>query len=103
MHPYIIQYLVSYVNYGVPQRPIVPNNNLVKSRAPTNVKIGEKGSKQDSRYIQSKWCPSGLSHTQKRRLQRMRNQGVMEVQVEAKPVKSTQKEWRTKQASSVSN
>ena len=26
--------------------------------------------KQDSKYLQPRWCPSGLSHTQKRMLQR---------------------------------
>ncbi|XP_039804933.1 L-type lectin-domain containing receptor kinase SIT2-like [Panicum virgatum] len=49
----------------------------------------EKNIKQDSKYLQPKWCPSGLSHTQKRRLQRMRKKESMEQQAEVIPTRST--------------
>jgi replicative DNA helicase len=42
-----------------------------------------------SEYIQMRWCPLGLSHTQKRRLQRHRNQESKEK--EMKPLKEVNK------------
>jgi hypothetical protein len=95
--PYIIQYLSTYPNCGASQRPIVANNNLVK-REFVDSKHGEKNMKQDSRYLQPKWCPSGLTHTQKRKLQRLRKQESVEHQSETKPARSTsiRKEWRPK-------
>jgi hypothetical protein len=62
-----------------------------------------------SEYMQLRWFPPGLSHTQKRRLQRLRNQERKEK--ELKPLKkvnkknevptrslpSIRKEWRPKQ------
>ena len=71
MHPYFIQYSSTYPSYGASKRPIVASNNLVKSK-PDCSKEGEKDMKQDNQYLQPRWCPSALSHTQKRRLQRMR-------------------------------
>ena len=82
MHPYFIQYSSIYPSYGASQRPIVASNNLVKS------KEGEKYIKQDNKYLQPRWCPSGLSHTQKRRLQRMRKKESMEQQAEVVPARS---------------
>jgi len=67
---YFIQYPSIYPSYGSSQRPIVASNNLVKKDFDCS-KEGEKGIKQDSKYLQPRWCPLGLSHTQKRRLQRM--------------------------------
>jgi hypothetical protein len=68
----------------------------------TTIKQGENRNKQNAKEMQPRWCPSGLSHTQKRRLQRLRKRGAIEQQIEEKPVKSTRtrKEWRPKQASS---
>ena len=77
MRPYFIQYSSTYPNYGVSQRPIVASDNLVKSK-PNYSQDGEKDVKQDNQYLQPRWCPSGLSHTQKRRLQRMRKKESME-------------------------
>jgi hypothetical protein len=56
---------------------------------------------QNSKEMQPRWCPSGLSNTYKRRLQRLHKRGAMEQQIEEKPVKSTRtlKEWRQKQVS----
>ena len=83
-----------YLNHALPRRPIVVNNDLVKKDIDCS-KADEKGVKQDSKYLQPRWCPSGLSHTQKRSLQRM----CMERQAEVEPTKSaaTKKVWRPKQ------
>ena len=92
-----------YPNHTSPRRPIVVNNDLVKKDIDCS-KADEKGVKQDSKYLQPRWCPSGLSHTQKRRLQRMRKKDAMEQQVEAVPKMSaiTKKVWRPKQVVSTS-
>ena len=60
--------------------------------------------KKDSKYLQPRWCPSGLSHTQKRRLQCLRNKESMEQQAEVVPARSaTMKQvWRPKQVGSSS-
>ena len=93
-----IRYPSIYPNHDSPQRPIVASNNLVKKDFGCN-KEGKKDTKQDSRYLQQKWCPSGLSHTQKRRLQCLRKQESMEQQVEVEPIKpvAMKKIWRPKQ------
>jgi hypothetical protein len=98
----MIQYPVAHSNYNALQRPIVCNSNLVKNNVHTTIKQGENRNKQNAKEMQLRWCSSGLSHTQKRRLQRLRQQGAMEQQIEEKPAKSTrtQKEWRPKKASS---
>jgi hypothetical protein len=68
-----------------------------------------------SEYMQPRWCPPGLSHTQKRRLQRLRNQESEEKElkplkkvnkkkeVPARPLLSIKKEWRPKQVILASN
>jgi len=66
MQSYYIQYLSMYSSC-TSQRPIVASNNLVKRDFCS--KESEKNVKQDSKYLQSRWCRLGLSHTQKRRLQ----------------------------------
>ena len=98
MQSYYIQYPTVYPNHASPQRPIVASNNLV-GKDPNCSKEGEENVKKDSKYLQPRWCPSGLSHTQKRRLQRMRNQEKMEQQVEVQPTKTIamKKVWRPKQ------
>ena len=92
IQPYYIQYSSMYPNC-IPQRPI--NNNLVEKDLNCS-KEGEKNVKKDSKYLYPRWCPSDLSHTQKRRLQRLRNQEKMEQQVEAQPTKliAMKKVWR---------
>ena len=103
MHPHFIQYSPIYPSHGASQRPIVASNNLVKSK-PKCSQYGEKDVKQDNQYLQPRWCPSVLSHTQKRRLQRMRKNKSMEQQAEVVPARSaTMKQiWRPKQVVSSS-
>ena len=98
MYPYFIQYFSTYPSYGASQRPIVASDNLVKSK-PKCSQDGEKDMMQDNQYLQPRWCPSSLSHTQKRRRQRMRKKESMEQQAEDVPAKSaTMKQvWRPKQ------
>ena len=86
MQSYYIQYPSIYPNHASPQRPIVASNNLVKKGVDCSKEV-EKSAKQDSKYLQPRWCPSGLSHTQKRRLQRMRKKESMEKQVEVIPAR----------------
>jgi len=94
MQPYYIQYPSIYPSY-ISQRSI--NNNLVEKYLNCS-KEGEKDVKKDSKYLQPRWCPSGLSHTQKRRLQCLRKQESIEQQAEVKPARSvvTKKVWRPK-------
>jgi hypothetical protein len=77
MNSYMIQYPVAYSNYNALQRPIVCNSNLVKNDVCTTNKQSENSNKQNVKEMQPRWCPSGLSHTQKRRLQRLRKRGAM--------------------------
>jgi hypothetical protein len=46
-------------------------NNSVSSQPRANDHEASS-SKPDPKYHQPRWCPGGLSHTQKRKLQRMR-------------------------------
>jgi hypothetical protein len=98
MNSYMIQYHITYSNYNALQRTIVCNSNLVKNNVCTTIKQGENSNEQNAKEMQPRWCPSGLSHVKKRRLQRLQKRGAMEQQIEEKPVKSTQtrKEWRPK-------
>ena len=77
------------------QRPIVTSNDLVKG----DFNCSKEDVRQDSKYSQPRWCPSGLSRTQKRRLQRLRKQETMGQEVEVKPTKpiAMKKVWRPKQ------
>ena len=95
---HMIQYSLIYPNCGTSQRPIDASNNPVRKDFDCR-KEGEKSMKQDSKYLQPRWCPSGLSHTQKRRLQRLHKKELMEQQVEVEPTKPTamKKIWRPKQ------
>jgi hypothetical protein len=95
MQSYYIQYPSMYPNCASPRRPIVASNDLVKR----DYCCSKEDMKQDSKYLQPRWCPSGLSHTQKRRLQRMRKRESMEQQVEVEPIKpvAMKKVWRPKQ------
>ena len=103
MQSYYIQYPPMYPNRILPQKPIIASNNLVQQDVDCS-KADEKDARQDSKYLQLRWCPSGLSHTQKPRLQRMRKKEAMEQQVEAEPKTSAimKKVWRPKQVVSTS-
>ena len=98
MQLYYFQYPPMYSNHALLQRPIVASNNPVKQDVDYN-KENEKSKEKDSKYLQYRWCLSGLSHTQKRRLQRMRKKESMEQQVEAVPKTSAimKKVWWPKQ------
>ena len=98
MQPYIIQYPSTYPNCDSSQRPVVTNNNLVKSKF-IDSQEGERNKKQDNNCLQLRWCPSGLSHTQKRRLQWMCKRESKEQRVGAVPARSaaTKQVWRPKQ------
>ena len=91
IQPYYTQYPSMYPSC-ISQRPI--SNNLVEKDLNYS-KEGEKDVKENLKYLQPRWCPSGLSHTQKRSLQRM----CMERQAEVEPIKSItmKKVWRPKQ------
>jgi hypothetical protein len=101
MNSCMIQYRVAYSNYNALQRPIVCNSNLVKNNVCTTIKQGETTNTQNAKEMQPRWC---LSHTQKRRLQRLCKREAMEQQIKEKPGKSTRtgKVCRPKQASSSS-
>ena len=62
MQSYYIQYPPMYSNHTSPRRPIVVNNDLVKKDIDCS-KADEKGVKQDSKYLQPRWCSSCLSHS----------------------------------------
>ena len=100
MQSYYIHYPPIYPSFAS-QRPI--SDNLVKRDTDCS-KECEKNIKQDSKYLQPRWCPSGLSHTQKRRLQRMRKKESMEQQAKVVPAKSATMKpvWRPKQVVSSS-
>ena len=103
MQSYYIKYPSIYPNHDSPQRPIVASNNLVKKDVDCSKEV-EKSAKQDSKYLQPRWFPSDLFHTQKRKLQHMRKKESMEQQVEVIPARSaTMKQvWRPKQVVSSS-
>ena len=101
---YIIFNILLYIQVVTPHKDqLLLGNNLIK-RDPDCNREHEKNVKQDSKYLQPRWCPSGLSHTQKRRLQRMHKKETMEQQVEAVPKTSAimKKVWRPKQVASIS-
>jgi hypothetical protein len=78
MNSYMIQYPIAYSNYNTLQRPIVCNSNLVKNDVCITNKQGENSKKQNAKEMQPRWCSSSLSHTQRKRLQRLRKRGAME-------------------------
>jgi len=77
MQSYYIQYPPIYPSHTSSQRLIVASNNLVKRDIDCSM-ADEKSEKQDSRYLQPKWCPTGLSQTQNRRLQHLHKKEAME-------------------------
>ena len=70
--------------------PIGFGDNWVKSKhIPTAIQVDSKpkdheasSSKSLFKYLQPRWCLSGLSHTKKQRLQWLRKQELVEQQVE---------------------
>jgi hypothetical protein len=68
MKPYMIQYPIAHPNYGKLQTPIARNNNLVKNNVCAAIKQGGGSNEQNSKGMQPRWCPSGLSRTQKKEI-----------------------------------
>ena len=56
----------------------------VPSQKPVMANHHEAGSSKSAadKYHQPRWCPSGLTHTQKRKLQRLRNKEKKEQEKE---------------------
>ena len=60
MQSYYIQYPPMYPNHALLQRSIIASNNLVKQDVDCS-KENKKSKGRDSKYLQPRWCPSGLS------------------------------------------
>jgi hypothetical protein len=66
------------------KRPIVPNNKVLTS-SPEVVAANDheaSGSSSDSKYFLPRWCPPGLTRTQRRNLQSLRFQEKREKESE---------------------
>ena len=59
---------------NVSQKLVLANDHKASS---SNLKDQDK-----EKYFQPRWCPPGLTHTQKRRLQRLRRQEQKEKEAE---------------------
>jgi hypothetical protein len=67
------------------KRPIVPNNKVVTSTPEVTANDHEaSGSSSNSKYFLPRWCPPGLTRTQRRKLQRLRFQEKREKELEKK-------------------
>jgi hypothetical protein len=67
------------------KRPIVPNNKVVTSTPEVTANDHEAGgSSSNSKYFLPRWCPPGLTRTQRRKLQRLRFQEKREKELEKK-------------------
>jgi hypothetical protein len=92
------------------KRPIVPNNKVVTS-TPEVVAANDheaSGSGSNSKYFLPRWCPPGLTRTQRRKLQCLRFQEKREKELEKqrdeafnqyRPMVPQGKEWRVKTSS----
>ena len=76
----------------------------VPSQKPVMANAGSSKSATD-KYHQPRWCPSGLTHTQKRKLQRLRNKEKKEQEKEKmrdenfniyRPIFPQSKVWKVK-------
>jgi hypothetical protein len=91
------------------KRPIVPNNKVVISTPKVVANDHEaSGSNTNSKYFLPRWCPPGLTHTQRRKLQRLRFQEKREKELEKqrdeafnqyRPMVPQGKKWRAKTSS----
>jgi hypothetical protein len=88
------------------KRPIVANNKVATSTPEVAVNDHEaSGSSSNSKYFLPRWCPLGLTRTQRRKLQRLRFQEKREKELEKqrdevfnqyRPMVPQGKEWRVK-------
>jgi hypothetical protein len=82
------QDIIQIGSMGVPigedgKRPIVPNNKVVTSTPEVAANNHEaSGSSSNSKYFLPRWCPPGLTRTQRRKLQRLRFQEKREKELE---------------------
>jgi hypothetical protein len=96
---------------GDGKRPIAPNNKVVAS-TPEVFSVANdheaSGSGSNSKYFLPRWCPPGLTRTQRRRFQRLRFQEKREKEIEKKsdeafnqyrPMVPQRKEWRVQTGS----
>jgi hypothetical protein len=94
---------------GTCKRPVVPNNPVVTPTQKGFVANDHEasGSKSRPKCFLPRWCPPGLTHTQKRKLQRLRLHEKREKELEKerdedfnsyRPMVSQGKEWRVKTA-----
>jgi hypothetical protein len=91
------------------KRPIVPDNKVVTSTPEVVANDHEtSGSSSNSKYFLPRWCPLGLTRTQRRKLQRLRFQEKREKELEKQrdeafnqymPMVPQGKEWRVKTSS----
>jgi hypothetical protein len=90
------------------KRPVVLNNQVGTSAQKGSVAISDHeacGSGSNSKYFVPRWCPPGLTHTQRRKLQRLRLREKKEKELEERrdkffnsyrPMVPQGKEWRDK-------
>jgi hypothetical protein len=107
------QDIIQIGSRGVPigdgKRPIVPNNKVVTSTPEVAANNHEASrSSSNSKYFLPRWCPPGLTRTQRRKLQRLRFQEKREKEQEKqsnkafnqyRPMVPQGKEWRVKTSS----
>jgi hypothetical protein len=91
------------------KRPVVPNNQVVTLTQKGSVADDQEASgiKSRPKCFLPRWCPPGLTHTQRRKLQRLRLHEKREKELEKKrdedfnsyrPMVLQGKEWRVKAA-----
>jgi hypothetical protein len=89
------------------KRPVVPNNQVVTptQKGSVNNDHEASGSKSHLECFLLRWCPPGLTHTQRRKLQRLMLREKREKELEKKrdgdfnsyrPMVPQGKEWRVK-------
>jgi hypothetical protein len=94
---------------GSSKRPVVPNNQVVAPTQKGSVAYDHEasGSKSHPECFLPRWCPPDLTHTQRRKLQRLRLREKREKELEKKrdgdfnshrPMVPQGKEWRGKAA-----
>jgi hypothetical protein len=96
------------------KRPFAPSNQVVTPTQKVSVANDHEasGSKSRPECFLPRWCPPGLTHTQRRKLQRLRLREKREKELEKKrdedfnsyiPMVPQGKEWRVKTATQLSH
>jgi hypothetical protein len=84
------------------KRTIVPNNKVVTSTPGVFAAANDheaSGSGSNSKYFLPRWCPPGLTHTQRRKLQRLRSQEKREKELEKQRDEAFNHPWYLKEKS----